>query len=281
MKPSLAFVIAHFHPGGRVAPDLFALVRSLHHFTSRIVFVSTGISDAAAAELRPFAQVISRENFGYDFWSYKVGIEALGDLSGLDRLVIFNSSFITLAPRSLCTPFLGAVREPGLRGLTRCDFGRPHLQSFWVAFEHRDLILSGDFERWWRGMTPVSDRGEVIRRYEMGMSEHFVAAGVPMRAEFQPTPEEDIVAVCRMIASRRGQIDRFVEHTEAGPRLRVERARRLNPTHFHWEPLLKRHGVLKLDLLKNNHFDVSMRSLENLFERHPGLRTLVTEAMAP
>jgi len=283
MNPSLAFVIAHYHPEGRVNTDLRALVRSLSELTRRIVFVSTGISDEAAAQLRPFAQVIARENFGYDFWSYKVGIEALGSLSDIDRLVIFNSSFVTLSRRKLCTPFLGPVREPCLNGLTRCDFGQPHLQSFWVAFEGRELLRSSAFARWWSAMTPVSERLEVIRRYEMGMSAHFLAAGVPMKAAFRPTQEEEIVGMCRMIASRRGRQSRFVEIPEDGPdrrpRLRIELASRLNPTHILWEVLLQRHGILKLDLLKNNHFDIGMRALERLCEARPDVRALLDEAM--
>lgn len=280
MKPSLAFVVAHFHPSGRVAPDLFELVRSLSHFTRRIVFVSTGISGEAAARLGPFAQVISRENFGYDFWSYRVGIEALGDLAGIDRLVILNSSFVTLAPRLLCAPFLGPVQGPCLHGLTRCDFGTPHLQSYWIAFEHRDLILSENFSRWWRDMTPVSDRREVISRYEMGMTKHFAEAAVPIRAAFQPTRDEDILAMCRMIASRRVSVGRYVDFSDASPRLRMEQASRLNPTNFLWDVLFNRHGILKIELLKNNHFNLGMKPLDRLFEAHPRLRAFVEEALA-
>jgi rhamnosyltransferase len=76
--PGLAFVIAHYHPQGKLAADLFALIRHLSALASRVVLVSTCLSAVCTAKVRPFAQVIARENFGYDFWSYRVGLEALG-----------------------------------------------------------------------------------------------------------------------------------------------------------------------------------------------------------
>ncbi len=280
MKPGLAFVIAHFHSEGRLASDLLNLIQSLSQLTRRIVFVSTGLSAESAEKLRPFAQVIVRENIGYDFWSYKVGIQLLGDLTGIDRLVIFNSSFITLSATALCAPFIGPVDQPCLHGLTRCDFGRPHLQSFWVAFEHRDLIRSSQFERWWHDMTPVSERLDVIDRYEMGMSAYFSSAGMPIKAAFEPKPDEDVIAICRMMASRWDRVEQWVDQSDGAAKLRVEQARRLNPTHFLWDALLSRHGILKIELLKSNPFDIGMKGLNRLCEHQPAVKALIDEALA-
>lgn len=284
MKPSLAFVVAHYHPEGRLASDLFSLVEALATLTRRIVFVSTGLSDEAAQRLRPHAQVITRENVGYDFWSYRVGIEALGDLAGIDRLVLFNSSFVTLSRRALAAPFLARVGAPCLHGVTRCDFVQPHVQSFWLAFEHRDLIRSSLFERWWASMKPVSDRLEVIRRYEMGLSAAFLRAGVPLRAAFQPTRDDHVLAVCRMIASRPSELPFYLLAPEADPQGRpvfdLSLAPRLNPTHFLWDRVLRSHGILKRDLLRNNPFDISLQALRTMCETRSAYKAVVDEAMA-
>ena len=55
-----AAVIAHYHAEGRLPRHLLALLHSLSTRVGRIVFVSTGLSDAAAAELEPLATVIRR-----------------------------------------------------------------------------------------------------------------------------------------------------------------------------------------------------------------------------
>jgi hypothetical protein len=285
MYPVLAFVVAHYHASGRVSADLRALVQALAALPARVVFVSTGISDESAESLRPHAQVIARDNVGYDFWSYRVGIEALGDLSGIDRLVVFNSSFVTLSRKALTQPFLAPVGGPCLHGLSRCAFGRPHLQSYWVAFEHRDLLRSTVFERWWSRMTPVSDRLEVIRRYEMGMSAYFERAGVPLRAAFEPNREDHILALCRMMASRPNEIPFLTrpaeEDVDGCPRLDFSRAARLNPTHFLWDRLVRNHGIVKLDLLRNNPFDMSLQALRAMCAKQPRYQALIDDALAP
>ena len=284
-KPVTAFVVAHYHTSGRVSGDLRALIRELAALSARVVFVSTGLSEEAAEGLRPHAQVIIRDNFGYDFWSYRVGIEALGDLSGIDRLVVFNSSFVTLSVKALTMPFLGPVGEPCLRAISGCDFGRPHLQSYWVAFETRELLRSTLFERWWSRMTPLSDRLAVIRRYEMGMSSYFRRAGVPLRADFEPTRDDRILALCRMMASRPNEIPFLTrpaeEDVDGCPRLDLSQADRLNPTHFLWDRLLRRYGILKLDLLKNNPFDMSLQPLRKMCEKEPRYQAVIDDALAP
>jgi hypothetical protein len=241
-KTQAAFVIAHFHPQGRVPLDLINLVRHLHERSERVVFVSTRLATAQVAILKSLATVIVRENVGYDFWSYKVGIEALGDLSGFQRVVILNSSFITYDPDRLCEPFLGECRQPGIRGLTMShEIGR-HVQSFWVSFEHPDLLRSDDFRHWWNAMQPVSEREEVIRRYEIGMSAHFTSLGVPLTAEFSPTPRERLEAISREVVSGRWK------PRVTGPAVGIDLAAadRLNPSMCMWRPLLERHGIVKV-----------------------------------
>src|SRR5512137_1400756 len=99
-----AFVVAHHDPRGRVAAHLAALVRAL---PGRVVFVSTGLADAEGVRLADAAEVIRRANEGYDFFSYKTGIDRLApELEGAGGLVILNSSFVCLDPGRLMGPFL-------------------------------------------------------------------------------------------------------------------------------------------------------------------------------
>lgn len=87
LDPKLAFVIAHYNPDGKVPRDLFNLVTYIAKLSGNIVFVSTNITESEIKKLSPYAHVIARENFGYDFWSYKLGMQRLGDLRQLERIV--------------------------------------------------------------------------------------------------------------------------------------------------------------------------------------------------
>jgi rhamnosyltransferase len=274
-----AAVIAHYHAEGCLPRHLLALVRSLSTRVGRIVFVSTGLSDAAAAELEPLATVIRRENIGYDFWSYKVGIDALGDLSGLERLLLLNSSFISVDPEHLCTAMLAPPEAAALRGISLSHDRGPHLQSYWLSFEGCELINSARFSEWWQAMTPISDREQVIARYEIGLSRWFADAGVPLRPAFVPEPNDLLVALCRVIGNIpfSGKTYLDAAHDSDRVQLDLDLARKLNPTHFLWDRLYARFGILKLELLRDNPTQQNLaRFQQNL---PPGLRELIADAL--
>ncbi len=274
MDPRLAFVIAHYHPRGRLSANFAALIRHLSTLTPQVVVVSTGLAEEGREALRPFARVIVRENVGYDFWSYKLGIDALGDRSALQRLVLCNSSIIVLDPKVLCSAFLTEVTEPALRGLTVNYERGLHAQSFWVAFEHGALINSDGFNRWWADMVPVSEREEVITRYEIGMSAYFAERGIPVRAAYTPTQEELLWALGRAIGAghfRFSNVGRQIT-------LDLDMARSLNPTHFLWDSLVARFSVLKLDLLLKNPMRMYLAPLFAQVPVSVEMHTLLREA---
>ena len=272
---ALAFVVAHYHPRGKLPAHLFNLVRYMATLTERVVFVSTGIAPAEAARLAPYAKVIARENVGYDFWSWKTGIDALGERRGLERLVLCNSSFLTFDPHQLCTAFLQPVAGPALRGISASRQRAPHVQSYWVAFEHGALINGPDFARWWGEMTPRSEREEVIASYELGMSARFAAAGVPLKAAYEPTNEELLIALCRAIERRVvpiGQPQRLCT-------LNLDAALELNPTHFFWDALVARYAIVKLEFLKANPYRMDLTALLQRVNAEPLLLRLMQDAL--
>jgi|KBSMisStaDraftv2_1062788.scaffolds.fasta_scaffold84111_3 lipopolysaccharide biosynthesis protein len=248
--PRRAFVVAHYDPAGRVAWNLRDLVAHLATLGS-VTFVSTNLADDAARSLGGGVQVITRPNEGYDFYSYKRGIEALGVLSGLDDVVILNSSFVCLDPARLTRRFFSRAQpDVDLLGLTANYEYAAHLQSYWISFQGRRVLDSPVFAQWWRDMEPVSDRDLVIPRYEVGMSQAFHNAGFKLASAFSPPPE------------RRGAI-----------------AHR-NPTHVFWDVLMEEFGVLKLELLRANPFRMDLAKLHAVLQARPHWRALVDDALA-
>lgn len=247
--PRRAFVVAHYDPAGRIALHLRGLVSHLAAM-GRVVFVSTRLDDAAARELPPGVEVITRPNEGYDFFSYKRGIEALGALAAIDSLTVLNNSFVCLDPARLTRRFFARSRaQIDVLGLTANFEGAPHLQSYWVSFESRRALDSPAFARWWSEMQPVSDRDLVIARYELGMSQALKAAGLTLASAFTAPGAQPGVA-------------------------------HRNPTHIFWESLMEEFAILKLELLRANPFHVDLGALRAVLQANPQWRALVEDALA-
>jgi rhamnosyltransferase len=274
---NLAVVIAHYDPMGRLARYLLRFAAHLDSVARRVVFVSTGLNAAAASQIGRHAEVIVRDNYGYDFWSYKTGIEALGDLTGFDALWILNSSFIMFDPGPLCDRLLRWSGDADLLGLTQCADRGPHVQSYCVAFRTRRVLDSPAFAEWWGKMTPISDRLQVILRHEIGMSQHFVRSSFKTGAVFVPDRQERLTTVLRGIESRYLVVPAL---SADGPlRLMLRDADLLNPTHYAWEALLDRLGILKIDLVRDNPHGIDLRELQAKLMLDPSYLELFEDAL--
>ncbi len=235
-----AIVIAHFHPKGSLRADLAALVCELARLAAPIVFVSTNLDESQRRFLPGNVLVIARENRGYDFYSYKVGIDALGELATLRRLVLFNSSFICLDRQKLIRRFF-AVDHPhcDVFGLTRSQERQPHLQSFLLSFGAR-CLHSERFRRWWSQMLPIDDREGVIERYELGLSAYLAEAGFSLGCAYSPSLRDKRAAWWRAVRRLRP----------------VLYPTQLNPTQFYWDVLLRDFGVAKLEMIEKNPYNL-------------------------
>lgn len=276
MNDKTAFVFAHFSPRGKVSQSLRGLVREARRLSPYVRFVSTGLDIAPDDELHGLCRVVSRQNFGYDFWSYRIGLLDVLDRHDVERVVLVNSSFVALEPKRLLEGLLQPVDGPRIRGLTVSHEVTRHAQSYLVSLEDRSLLRSHEFDTWWREMVPISDRDQVIQKYEIGLSRHFQGLGVPISAAYEPSSAETLIALARAIGSRQwavGPLQADVVSLDLRP------ARALNPTHFLWDFLFARFSVLKLELIASNPTEQNLDSLVRFLQGRDELRQLVSEAI--
>jgi lipopolysaccharide biosynthesis protein len=267
-KMKKAFVIAHYNDLGRVTPDLYRLILYLVEKKCIVILVSTKLCDDHYNILLKDIKVIRRENIGYDFWSYKVGIEALGDLGAYDRVTVFNSSFLILSIPKLCDIFLKDAKIPSVCGLSMSYEKEKHIQSYWVSFESTKLLKSYYFRNWWKKMTPISNREEVINKYEVKMTNYFEKYGVQSKVIYEPTEEEKILGLMRFYSTRKIKIK-----AERGIfNLNSSEANILNPTHYFWEGLMISCGVIKYELLIRNPQEIPIRNIYKQIESHKQLK---------
>jgi hypothetical protein len=171
-------VMAHYDAMGQVADHALYQMDAWGEVAERLIVVSTAnLTDPdVVKQVESRAELVRRPNYGYDFFSYKTGLDAAGDLTPYDLVVICNDSYVgPLVPYSKILATM-AARPLDFWGLTLSARRGLHVQSFFVAFTPW-VVKSQAFTTFWRNMTPVSDRFEVIKRYELGMSATLRASG--------------------------------------------------------------------------------------------------------
>ena len=191
-------VMAHYDAMGQVADHVLYQLDRWNEVADRVIVVSTAeLTDPVAVEqLEKRAELVRRPNYGYDFFSYKTGLDAAGDLTRYDLVVICNDSYVgPLVPWSTVLRRM-AQRPLDFWGLTYSARRGLHVQSFFVAFTPW-VVRSQTFQQFWRSMTPVSDRFEVIKRYELGMSATLRGAGFSDGGYFEETEADRRLARLR------------------------------------------------------------------------------------
>jgi len=180
-------VMAHYDPEGAVRPHVRRQVEALATDVEDVVVVSTAeLTDASRRWLGARVRLVERANYGYDFFSYKVGLDAAADLTSYDEVVVCNDSYVGPL-RSYGRIFAEMAERPAdFWGLTATERVRPHLQSFFVAFRPW-TVASAAFRDFWADMEPLSDRKKVIFRYEVGMSQRLYRAGFGSASYFTET----------------------------------------------------------------------------------------------
>jgi len=257
-KGRVAFVIAHYHADGLIGQSLFGIIAYLRQSDIRIVFVSTNVRDDEISRLAGGVEIIVRENIGYDFYSYKIGLDALDDRSSYDHVILMNSSFICVDPRKLIDGYLGELTdEYDVVGLTYCSTPIVHLQSYLVSFS-RKVLADQDFIDWWENMVPISDRAEVIDTYELGLSQFLLEKEFALGTVFQPSRRAKLKVMCQAVM--RGYYLPEVWDDEAAT-LDLRMADSLTPTHFMWDELYNQFAVVKRDLIEKNPFKIDRDKL--------------------
>ena len=174
------------HSGtARIPESTLLYLRGLREVVDDIVFVSSNpVLPGETEKLDGLVRfALFRDHCGYDFFSYRLGWEKAGELGLLapavcDELLVCNDSCYA--------PVLPFMRCFSVMEKRRCDFwgmtanssfvGTEHIQSFFFVFR-RPVLDDGSLARFLGSVEPISDRWEVIRRYEAGLTAALVAEG--------------------------------------------------------------------------------------------------------
>lgn len=174
---SRACVFAHFDKDDKVDEYVYYYLNELVSIVNKLIFVTvSAISEEDSEKLKDLGiEVIQRENIGYDFYSYKIGIERL-DLNQYDEVIICNDS--VFGPLYSLKSIFDQMEKK------QCDFWgitdsiqlAYHIQSYFLVF-NKSIIVSTIFSQFWDEIAILDDKSEIIRRYEVGLSQLLVSHG--------------------------------------------------------------------------------------------------------
>jgi lipopolysaccharide biosynthesis protein len=241
-----ALIMAHYDPDGLIDPHVLYSLAAYRRVFAHITFVSVSVDRLPLGHEHLADVVIARENIGYDFFSWKVGFNALRNKDQFFEIVFANDSVygpffdiehVLTAPR---------VKEADFWGMTNSLQRSWHIQSFFFAMRH-PLLTSNSAQAYWDDIDPLYRKDDVIARYEIPMASFFRDEGWATAAVYDPPNSQSKWDIVRIGADPRQPF------SSAKYLFRNWRPRAQNPMHYLWCSAIHA-GVpfIKVELLRSN-----------------------------
>ena len=259
-----AIIFVHYDKHNIVDDYVYFYLQELQRNSLYLVFVSTAkLSEKDVTTLSKYcSKVIVRENIGYDFMSYKIGLESF-DYTSYDEVVICNDSvYGPLMP--LENIFKEMQNVPcDFWGITdNTDMGY-HLQSYFVVFR-KNVLKSSTFKTFWNEAKVLHNKDDIIEKYEVGMSRALIDNGFVSSTytAFKATAFQKISAILKRITLQKIYLKVLSIVTQNYNPTKIGK---LNPTHHFWKDLLlsSKMPFIKIELLRDNPLDINITDVEN------------------
>lgn len=185
-----ACLFVTYSPDGRFWPHTLSYCRDLKEAGHTLVLiVTTDRPDLISLDPGPEVAdaLVVRENSGFDFAAWSNALRLWPELWSASRLLFANDS-VYHAPERLKALLERIAASPAdAVALTVSPLIRPHFQSYFFAFGPGALACPAarDF---FEGVSPLSDKDEVIRAYETRLKGTLEAGGLHVEVLFKGAP---------------------------------------------------------------------------------------------
>ena len=263
-----AIIFVHYDRDNRVDDYLYYYLKELQKNASHLVFVSTAkLSHNDIETLSQYcSKVITRDNIGYDFMSYKVGLDSF-DYQSFDEIVICNDS--------VYGPFYPLKNLFTVMHNKKCDFWGItdnidmgyHLQSYFLVVK-KNVISSPVFQEFWDKVKVLKDKDSIIEKYEVGFTQALLKAGfkVEVATLFQPTTIQKLSVFIKKFTPN--NIVKKITSILSGE-AKMMRIGKLNTTHYFWKELLVSGDApfIKIELLRDNPMNINIDDFEKTIHK--------------
>ena len=274
-----AIVFVHYDRHNIVDAYVYHYLEELQKNASHITFVSTAkLQEKEVETLSNYCtNVIIRENIGYDFMSYKIGLESF-NYKAYDEVLICNDSvYGPLYPMEELFESM-QTNTCDFWGVTdNTDMGY-HIQSYFMLVK-KPVLQSDTFKNFWNNVTILNDKDEIIKYYEIGFSQSLIHAGFNpgISTQFHPTKLQKFsIFISKFTPTK---IMRKLKSVFSG-QAQIIRIGKINTTHYFWKDLLVSGKVpfIKIELLRDNPMNVDIEDFEKVIHQSsPYDTTLITK----
>lgn len=271
-----AIVFVHYDRDNLVDDYVYFYLQALRQHSNHLVFITTSVlSKEDHQKLSNCAScIIERENIGYDFMSYKIGIESF-NYADYDELLICNDS--VYGPfYSLTTLFAKMQHVPcDFWGITANDDIEYHLQSYFLVFK-KTLLSNAIFSTFWDNVKILDSKEEIIEKYEVGLTTYLNAKKFTsaVAIDFQVTLRQKFSIFFRKLSPKKIFYKLSSLLKKEYP---LNRIGKINTTLYFWKILIVKYKMpfIKIKLLRDNpnniNIDTVESTLKNVSDYNTGL----------
>ena len=263
MKKRNKLIFAHYHSSGLIRNDILNFFIKSKPFFDQIVLISTNLKKNEKKKIPKNIKVITRKNIGYDFFSYKMGLNYFlkKEKIRLDvNLFFLNSSVLFVDTnkliRSLNNLKLG---KDEIWGLTKSYELAEHIQSYFFCFSS-SVLKNKSILNWWKKVKPYKKRQTIVDKYELGMSDLMTKNNIKLQSIFKKNINMFPKNIFQKVTQRYKEV--FYKQ---------EKLYKKNPTNYFWKDFYAKFGLVKIELIKLNPKKIDIKKLTMILNKRKGL----------
>ena len=252
-------LIAHYHKDGQIRSDLVNLIRLFSKSFEKVIFVSTNLNPFEKKKIKKFAVIITRPNYGYDFYSWRVGINYLkkklqNNFDPKNILFLLPSSLLYLNPKKLLKEF-NKIKNLDNRVLCLSKSWEicEHIQSDLLIFS-LNLLKKKEVSNWWNKIKKFKSRQVIIHKYEIGFSQFLDNLNIRTVPIFDENVKDYPSSFFALLKIKILNIF-----------FKINKVYKKNHTHFYWKSIYKKFVLIKIELIKSNPHNVEIMEFKKIF----------------
>jgi rhamnosyltransferase len=192
-KNNRALIYFFYDKDGIVDRYVPYILEDMKNNVSEILIVVNGLLTDASRNIFETitANILVRENIGFDVWAYKTGLEYFGwdRLAEFDETILMNYTFF--GPLYSFSEMFETMekRDVDFWGITKhhkvdfdvfhtCEYGYipEHIQSSFLVIR-KNMIKSQEYQSFWEKIPAISSYGESVGKYEAIFTKKFKEQG--------------------------------------------------------------------------------------------------------
>ena len=144
MKKKKYLIFAHYHSSGLIRDDILDFFKKSKPFFDKVVLISTNLRKKEKKKIPKNISIIIRKNIGYDFFSYKIGLDYFlkKEKKKLDIDLFFLNSRVLFVNTNKLIKSINNLKlgKNEIWGLTKSYELTEHIQSYFFCFSTNLMI---------------------------------------------------------------------------------------------------------------------------------------------